>query len=349
MPDLESVEATAADDSQPKELTPLEQAEMGTSVDAYKKAVAAEKANPVSPEPKVTKEAATAAPVEKENRRTREEKERERHAETIRQAVDTATAELRAEIARLKQPAETVSRPAAHTTEEVPDDIERFTKMSGWPTEDDFQKAGKTWDQLNIARTVFIQRTLASEHAAQLSERSQMEAYQRQQGERAAGAQKRLLADPEIAKTFQTWTDTKIFPVDSPISPEVLALRPRSVLGKDEQPSALNDIADELLDSEHTALLAKHLSKNGNAELRRLAALPNRRAVVRELALIEKDLTTPKVAKTKTSAGEPVESLTSARATDPLDPEEAAERSGNQTAYNRAYLDKQLRKRGLLK
>lgn len=72
----------------------------------------------------------------------------------------------------------------------------------------------------------------------------------------------------------------------SKLSPEVMSLRPISVLEAGERPGPLNALAEELLDSPYSAQLLQYFSEQPE-ELRRFGALHTARELLRELGKLE--------------------------------------------------------------
>jgi hypothetical protein len=70
------------------------------------------------------------------------------------------------------------------------------------------------------------------------------------------------------------------------LHPAVANLKPTSQLGQGEQPSPLSDLAEELIDSPHTAPLLQYFSEHPD-DLRRFAGLTSRRALLQEFTKLE--------------------------------------------------------------
>lgn len=285
--------------------------------------------------------------------KTRRQRDNERLDEKIRTAVDEGTATVRgeleaarAELARLKAaPPTPVEQPRLtepKNDEPTESPIERIMKRAGAPDPETFKAANKTYEQYLDARQDFILTELRKDEQAQAradAQRSDAEKYEQTRAQRAREASQK---DTEVMDMYRVIQETGQWPVNAPISKEVGGLRTFSMLRQWEQPTIYHAIAEEIADSTNPTALAKHLSKDGNKELARLAnSCKNIVDLKVAVQLMEKDLSTVKVPKTQTTAGEPATVLTSVRATEPTDPEEAALRRKDGTAYARAKKDRQ--------
>lgn len=285
-------------------------------------------------------------------KKSRAEREQDRINESVRRAIEAYEAKRpneqpRAEPRREVQPPAVEQKPAVQEPSYV-----RFMKMDGFPTADQFKEQGKTYDELVVAQQAFIAETLHEERTVQARERDQETQFVTREKGRYQVFSDSIKADAEIMSALDTARTSGQWPVNAPVSREVASLKPFSQIPVDAQGKLLEPatvyhaIAEKLMDSPVKTALMRHLSKEGNKELMRLAASPDPVALGVAIALIERDLQTPKPVKTETSLGEPLTALTSARATDPTDPEEAALRSNNAEAFISQKREKRLRQAG---
>lgn len=355
-------EPIAETDAEPLDLSPSQIASQGDSLTAYREAKALEKEKPelrrpfpTQPDKPAVEAKAPAAEPRQVSKRQQQINNYERTVAELKAKVEKLEAAPRQEpVARPVAIAEPPKQPVADAT----DEYDRYLAMPDAPKVADFQAKGKSYEQFTAAQQVFIQRKM-TEEARDLTQRETTASqHVEHEKSRARKFQTDFEADPEAKKLFETVKATNTWPADAPFSREVLSLQTfyqlgldnqaRKARGEAEQPaSSMHAIAEELMESEHKVALARYLSKPG--ELARLAALPDARTLLRAIRDIERDLTTPKPVKTTTQAGEPAITLTSSRATDPLDEETAAIRSGDQARYNELKREKRLRKAGLLK
>ncbi len=243
--------------------------------------------------------------------------------------MELATADLRKQLDELKAkpatpaveakpeppPVRRVEAPV-RSTESQQEEYERIMALPNAPTLEKFTAAGKTYEQFLDARNWFLMEARDTERS-QRSEREHVE-RSRVDTERArAGKFKAAFeSDPDAQKLVAQMAQTYGLQTFYQLEIDNRALR---AAGQPEKPAtAYHAIAEEFMNSDHQVALARHLSQPG--EMARLAALPDARALIREITRIERDLTTPKPIKTKTTVGEPAEILTATRATDPSDP-----------------------------
>ncbi len=287
-------------------------------------------------------------------KKTRAEKEQDRINESVRRGIEAYKAEHPAPVER---PAAVDAKPAVEVkpaVEAAEPGYKRFMKMPGFPNVEEFKAQGKTYDELVIAQQAFIAETLHEERTTAAKQHETEQQFVTREKGRYQKFSDDLKADKDIMATFEAVQATGQWPVNAPISREVASLKPFSQIpvdarGKLTEPvTVYHAIAEKLMDSPVKSALARYLSKDNNKELMRLAACSDPVTLGVEVRLIERDLQTPKLVKTETALGEPITTLTSARATDPADPEEAALRSGNTDAYIRAKRDKRLRAAGKL-
>lgn len=311
-------------------LSPVQEAAMGTDLEAYRSAKKIEAAAPAVAEP-----AAEAQPAKPTGVSKRQEKINE---------YERSIAELKAENARLKapQPARVDPAPPAARIAEPPTlkDHQRYLAMPDAPKEADFTD----YKDYTAAVSIFVHDKRSEERDQARSRDQQAASFREREAQRAQRIHEAFKADAGLNDVFAVIRATGQVPEGSPISRDVLALRPFSALKQGEVATAYTAIAEELLESANPVALAKHLSKPG--ELARLAALPDARSLIREMARIEDAVKAP-AANLETQAGKPATVLTSARATDPLDPVEAALRANDMTAYKAARTEQRLRAAGL--
>jgi hypothetical protein len=238
-------------------------------------------------------------------------------------------AEQTAEITRLKAApapppaAPAPPKPAAPAAAPVQADYEKYLAHPDAPKQDKFD----SFEKWTAAMSVFIadQRYAEREQAAQT--RADGERQQQHQQQRLTGYQERMKA----AKTADPEFLTKL-------SEDVKALKPFAALEPGEQPSALNAIADEILDSDVAPQLLLHFSEHPD-DLRRLSALAPRE-LLREFGRLsarfdQSEAPAAPVAKTKSDAPPPPTTFGS-RPTTPTDPLDAAVASGDVAAFRAA-------------
>jgi hypothetical protein len=126
------------------------------------------------------------------------------------------------------------------------------------------------------------------------------------------------------------------------IDPELAALETReAAVRRGQRPTAANDLADEIIDSDVALQVLEHLTAHPDDKAK-LLALPNRRALVREFTRLEARFTPPATngaaaPKTITDAPTPAVTL-GARAASPADPIDSAVARGDVGAYRAARL-----------
>ncbi len=306
-------------------------------------------------------EKVVAEPVEKAEpveagapKKSRAEKEQDRINDAVRRGIETYKAEHPAAVERpaaLEAKPVVEAKPAVEAAEPA---YKRFMKMPGFPNAEEFKTQGKTYDELVVAQQAFIAETLHEERSTAAKQHETEQQFVTREKGRYKQFSDDLKADKDIMATFEAVQATGQWPVNAPISREVASLKPFSQIpvdaqGKLKEPvTVYHAIAEKLMDSPVRAALARHLSKDGNKELMRLAACSDPISLGVEVRLIEHGLKTPKLVKTETALGDPLTTLTSVRATDPADPEEAAMRNRDTDAYIRAKRDKRLRAAGKL-
>lgn len=285
-----------------------------------------------------------------ETRKTREQKEQDRINERIRSGIEAETASLKAEIARLKQPADT-TRAAVETqqTTTVDDDsLEYYSALPNFPTAAKWQADGKSYEQLLFDQNKFINKIREDRATARRTQDDRIKSTAERERTRGERFSKAMLADADIAAANKVWIETGQFPTNHPIRQDVMLLKPFASLKPNEAPSIRNAIAEEILESENPLALARALSSPG--ELERLSALTDARSMIREIALIEKSIAVGRpLPKTETSAPPVETSLTAARATDRRDPLDVAVANKDGRAYKELRTEQRLRKLGLRK
>lgn len=199
---------------------------------------------------------------QKENRKTRAEREQERINETIRTAVAAAEAKLRAELA----PPREAAQPAADAP--PADQIPTWKQFASLP---DAPKLGQfdSVEEHTAAMATFVAEKM-------LQARDAASAHQQQTAAQASAAQAEVdtflgrldeakKADPEFA--------TKL-------SADVKALKPFGALTPGEVGGPSNVVAAELMKSPEAARLLLHLSTPG--ELAKLTTVPQQIAAMPE-------------------------------------------------------------------
>ena len=261
----------------------------------------------------------------------------------IREGVDRGTAELRAEIDRLKQQVQ--SRLPAEVRREPEKPYDGTDPSDPKPTPDDFED----FQQYLDARDVWNDRRNERKQTKAADERRTVA----QREERTAAQQERV---NKFATQLDQAREADPTFVDK-LTPEVRALRPFSALEKDEPGGPDNVVAEEIFDSLMVKQVLEHFSEHPDA-LARLVSMPEhvqampqavRTAkhiewIKKEFAVLESQL------KVATSAGghaapetsAPANTLTSAPAPAPrlgsrpaaaVDPKAAAVKSGNTQAF----------------
>lgn len=268
-----------------------------------------------------------AAPPETEERKL--SKRQIADNDRTRAAVDLATADLRAEVARLKAerapapPAEPKAQPASPQTAKYPTYAEALQKNPDL-THEDYLDARWTW---NTQQAEFARQRATFEKA----DLDRQVAISTSASERYAAAVK---ADP----TFEASLD-----------PALMAIPTRELVIANKQPILPeNDFATALLESEVMPQLLRHISATP-AVMEKVRKLDSRAAVLRYFGQLEAkflpDPDAPAAApapaaasppKTLTTASEPPVTL-SARPAGPSDPIAAALSETDEDARTRAF------------
>jgi hypothetical protein len=283
---------------------------------------------PADPDPDPTPAATAAADVPKLSRKERDQQDAN---DRIRKAVESATADLRAEVARLKSPAPAQDQPKPAEATAAPDkgtpEYKRYQAMPDAPKLQDFDSI----EDHGTAMSLFIAKALFAEHA---------------------DAGKRQEADAARLKDFTTQIDTyserlrKSAAADpqlkTKIAPDILQARPLSSLSPEQKKTATfaNYIAETGFHSENPAALYTYLTSN-EADATRIANLGSPEAVERALTLLDGKLSAsaavvpaapkPKP-KTLTDAPAPLDTLGS-KATETTDPLTSAVKRGSTREY----------------
>lgn len=204
---------------------------------------------PTTPDP-------NAAPAPAPEARELSRRQREANDRTQR-AVDQATADLRAENARLR-----AMLPQTPPTPQAPaptqKDHERFLSMPDAPKLEHYEY---DVEKYSAAMGVFIANKLFEERTTQIQQEQA-----RTESDRARSARDTAFHDriAEVKKTDPAFFES--------ISDEVLSLKPFDRLEPGERPGARNAIAEEILSSEYGPQLMRHLSETAG-ELARLERL----------------------------------------------------------------------------
>ena len=123
------------------------------------------------------------------------------------------------------------------------------------------------------------------------------------------------------------------------IDPDLVALETRAFAqAQGKPPTAANDLADEILDSDVALQVLEHLTAHPD-EKAKLLALPNRRALLREFSRLEARFTpaAPGAAAPNTITAAPTPAVTLGnRAAHMADPVDSAVARGDVTAFRAA-------------
>lgn len=329
-------ETTEPVESTPEPAGRVEKAAMGTSLDAYRQAKTLE-----AKEPAVDQPAEPVSPVD--NRKTRHQKEQERFAAEKQRAIDDATAPLRAELARLQRPEPARTPPAAApvpATAPTQKDYQRYLAMPDAPKEGEFTD----YKDYTAAVSIFVHDQRAEEKQAAQTRDAEAKTQQERDFANWDRVHKAVTTDPLLKDTWDVIKATNQVPANSPISFAVLSLKPFVMLEPGEQATIRNAIAEEIINADDPVGVMRELSKPG--VMARVEACQDGRSLIRAFQQLERDAKGP-APVLETQAGRPATTLTSARATDPLDPVESALRRGDMTAYKKARTAERLRAAGL--
>lgn len=259
----------------------------------------------------------------------------------IRDGVASGTAELRAEIDRIKQqvqahpPAEARREPAKPYDGTDPSDPK--PRAETFDDHEQYLDARDEWTERRIER-----KQASAAHGARVTqEQTELSAAQQARVEKfGAQLDAAKVADP-------TFTDK--------LSPQVRALRPLAALLPGEAGGAEHIVAEQVFDSPIAPQVLLHLSAHPEALARLTAMPPEIQAmpaavrvarhihwIVKEFGKLEATLSAPETAvepppppapsKTLTSAPSPAQTLGSKPAA-AVDPKAAAVKSGNTQAY----------------
>lgn len=267
----------------------------------------------------------------------------------IREAVDRATADLRAQLAARPAPAQPVA-PAAPETPSTPE-WKRIAALPDAPKLEQFDGPNALGEHA-AAMALFVHETKQSAD----QQRSQQAQHETAQRARVDGFHATLTA----AKTADPDFINKI-------TPEVRALKPLGALAPGESAGPLNILTEQIYDSPIADRVLLHLSQHPDA-LQRFAAVPPQIAalhpsqrvqahvqyLIREFGKLEGQIeasTAPPVQpaatvqpSTITAAPPPPPTLTRAGGT--ADPKAAAFARGDFAAWDRIEMSEQMAKRG---
>lgn len=289
--------------------------------------------------------AAPAAPAKAEPpRRGRDE---DYISNRIREGVDRGTAELRAEIDRLKQryqahpPAE--ARREAEKPYDGTDPSDPRPNVAQFQTLEEYEDARDEWHDRRIGR----KQARAAEGAKVATAREELTTAQRARAEKFIGQlDSAKAADPEFV---------------GKLTPDVLALKPFDALIPGEAGGPANVVAEQVFDSPMAPQVLLHFSQHPDA-LARLTAMPPEiqampatvrtarhiQWIVKEFGKLEAALSAPPAEPKAEPQAEPRHHITKAppqaqtlgtRPAAAVDPKAAAVKSGNTSAY------RQLRRR----
>jgi hypothetical protein len=233
-----------------------------------------------------------AAPAQPE--RTLSKKQQEAN-ERIQRAIEQAHADLLAENARLRaqmapRRVEQPDQPASAPTEP---EFKRYLALPDAPKLDQFDSI----EEHAAAMAYFISSKVSQEREQRAHRQATERQFVERQGERTRTFQSRI---DEVRKTDPEFWDG--------ISEPVRTLRPRADLRPHERPTAANDLADEILDSEQGPRLMKHLSEHPDV-FERLVRAPSKQQLFIELGKLYSTFEQPPAApptKTISSAPAPV-------------------------------------------
>lgn len=234
--------------------------------------------------PELVKPEAPAADGTPAPERALSKRQEEANART-RTAVEAATADLRAEVERLKA-STAAPRQEPPKTDDAKADAERkaprFQSMAEWAQThpegslDDYLEDRDAYRE-QVRETAERTRQTDETRAKYLTERGQ------EYGERL---QKAHQADPDIA---------------SKIAPQILAARPKSGLAPGERVTFANLVAETGLFSPDPAALYRYLTEHQN-EAARLASSPSEDLALRALAQLDGRLSAGTVTATATTS-----------------------------------------------
>lgn len=202
------------------------------------------------------------------SRRERAELDQQAANERVRKAVEAATADLRAEVERLKTPARPATAPAAAV--EPPKgtpEYKRLMALPGAPKLADYD----TVEEHAFAVSEFIDQTRHHERQSVERQRAEVESLTKSQIDRVEKFQTQLEASKQADPEFV-----------NKLSAEVKALKPFGALHQGEQGGPLNVVAEQLFDSPIAPAVLLHLSQHP-ADLQALVAMPPEVAAIRDV------------------------------------------------------------------
>ena len=257
-------------------------------------------------------------------------------SDRIREGVERGTAEVRAEIERLKQQLQTHApareAPKAYTGIDPSDPK---PAPDAFESHDDYLDARDEWNERRIER----KQAKAAEGVRVTQEHQELTAAQQARVQKFADQlDAATKTDPEFSKK---------------LTPEVRALKPFEALAPGERGGPENVVAAQIFDSPIAPQVLVHFSEHPEALARLIAmpadiqAMPQRvrthhhiQWIVKEFGKVEaalsapatKETPAPAPSKTLTSAPSPAQTLGS-RPAAAVDPKAAAVKSQNTTAY----------------
>jgi len=316
------------------------------STSAYREAKRAERAG--KPLPSVSVEttpapavAADAAPTPESKPLSRKEREQQDANERTRKAVEAATADLRAELERVKAstaaPRSEATPPATAPTAPEPP---KFPKLETWAAQP--ENRGKSIDDYLDARDEFREQTRREAARIEQEFKGRADALTKLGQAFTNRMTEARAADPDLASKVP------------PAMRDPVASTPLSAMTPDQLKTAKfsNLVAEAALRSERPAELLKHLHAN-QAETVRVAEIAQREgpaAALGALRWIDQQLASPATPmtpkpKTLTSAPAPAETL-GTRPAEAVDPKAAAIKRGDTRAYRQFKLQQKLAERG---
>lgn len=259
--------APPAADSSPavETLTAVEHAATTGNMREFRAARAAERADKPLPSVTVTEEGEPVVPVPADAapaapKLSRKEREQQDANERTRKAVESATADIRAELDRLKAAApRSEPKPAEPAPKETAVQMaKRFAALPDAPKLDQFDSV----EEHAAAMALFINETYGAERTAESQSRGEAEAMTAAQMARVDGFITQLTAAKTADPTFT-----------AALTEEVKALKPFDALKPGEPGGPRNVIAEQIYDSPIAPQVLRHLSEHPD-DLKQLEAMP---------------------------------------------------------------------------
>lgn len=203
---------------------------------------------------------------------SRREREQQEINDRIRTAVDRATADLRAELSRVKpaEPAAPVQKEAEH---------KRYLAMPEAPKLADFDSI----EEHSAAMAVFVAKQMYAEQDTARTRQTREQEQQTTREGRLKAFDGRLAAAKAADPTFYDKTQS----VAAQLVPSAAVLAHKlGPLGP------LNSLADEVIESEHAPAILAHLAEHPEV-FARFKALTSPRDVTREFVRLEASFTVP--------------------------------------------------------